>query len=222
MRKGLFVAFEGIDYSGKDTQAAQILIWLSSLGYAFDNSNEPNDSEVRGSLLGHAIRLMLRGKMGKPEDLFEFQRMYVLDRGQDIFCLIKPVLDRGEIYVINRFGLSTIAYGMLLGEPPEKFIQLHKDVIGPSLIWPDITILLDISGEEAMRRLGKTSKEPEFFEKKEKLERIRQNYLSLVNHPEFKGSIMVVNGERNKEEVFENIQKIILPRLPHPELHFSK
>ncbi len=211
--KGLFIAFEGIDYSGKDTQAEKTINWLRRLGYSVNWSNEPNDDEYAGSPFGHAIRKMLRGKMEKPDDPFEFQRMYVLDRAQDVFCFIRPALDRGDVYIIVRYGLSTIAYGMISGEPPEKFIQLHKDILGPSLIWPDVIILIDISAEEAMRRLGRTKNDPQFFKKKEKIEKVRQNYLSLVNHPEFQNHpIIIVNGEQSEDGVFESIKEILIPK----------
>lgn len=223
MGKGLLISFEGIDYAGKDTQAEKTRNWLGDLGYLVGYSNEPNDNEFGGSPLGHTIRKMLQGKIAKPEDLFEFQRMYVLDRGQDIFCFIRPVLDNGDVYVIIRYGFSTIAYGMLSGNPPEKFIQLHKDVLGPSLIWPDVTVLIDISGEESARRLAKAKNKPEFFEqKREGLEKVRQSYLQLAKHPEFSKSIVVVNGERSVEEIFEDIKKIIFPKLPPKKLPFSR
>lgn len=223
MGKGFFIGIEGLDYAGKDTQALKIRKWLRGLGYKVGFSNEPNDSELSGSPLGYTIRKMLRGEMVKPGDLFELQRMYVLDRGQDIFCFIKPVLDNGDIYMIIRYGFSTIAYGMLSGNPPERFIQLHKDVIGPSLIWPDLTVLLDVSGEESARRLAKAKGRPEFFEqKKDGLEKVRQNYLQLTKNSEFSSSMVVVNGERPEEEIFAEIQKIILPKLPTPKLPFRQ
>ena len=112
-------------------------------------------------------------------------------------------------------------YGMLNGDPAGKFIQMHKDILGPLLRWPDLTIFLDISGEESARRLAKAKKQPELFEKTEIQEKIRQNYLQLAKNPEFGNSVVVINGERPEEEVFEHIKKIVLPNLPSPKLPFQ-
>jgi dTMP kinase len=208
MNKGLFLGFEGIDYSGKDTQAIKTVLWLRKLGYFVDYSNEPDDKNP----LGHSIKQVLQKERKKPD---YFQRLYILERGQHLFSFILPQLERGNIYVTIRYGHSTIAYGMLDGSPAEKFIQMHEDVLGPMLIWPDITFLIDVSGEEAARRLVEAKNKPELFEKKETLEKVRQNYLSLARHPYFKDHpIVVVNGERPEEEIFEDIKNIILPKLP--------
>ncbi len=153
--------------------------------------------------------------MKRPDDSFEFQRMYVLDRAQDIFCFIEPFLQKGpdHVYIIVRYAHSTINYGMLSGKPAEEFIKLHEDIIGPYMIWPDITIFIDISAEEAIRRMTVDGEVPQFFEKEDKLKKIRQNYLQLAQHPKFKDSIVVVNGEQSEDEVFEDIKKILLPKL---------
>ena len=213
MKKGMFIALEGIDYAGKDSQALKLVEWLKKMGHQVGFSNEPNDNALNGSPLGHTIRKMLKGEMEKPEP-FEFQRMYLLDRGQDIFCFIKPVIDKGGVYVIIRYGFSTIAYGTLSGKPAEAFIQLHREVLGTSLIWPDMTFLIDISGKESARRMATAKNNPEFFEKKDKLEKVRQAYLTLAKNPEFNNSIYVVNGEQNEDKVFEDIKKIVFYKLP--------
>jgi dTMP kinase len=210
MKKGLFIALEGIDYCGKDTQIEKILSWFEELRLDYRSSSEPNGNNPEGA----DIRLILQGKKEKPEDL-EFQRMYVLDRRRDILERIKPALDAGKTYLINRYALSTIAYGMLSGKPAETFFGLHDEILGSSMIWPDVTILMDISAKESMRRLTKTKNVPESFEKLEFLEKIRKNYLSLVKHPRMKDHpIAVVNGERTEDEVFEDIRKIIVSKLP--------
>lgn len=110
--RGLFVAFEGIDGAGKFTQIHRVMDWLEGLNYPVGWSSEPNDSL---SPMGKHIRSVLKRKIDGPKDPVEFQRMYVLDRGQDTFCFIGPFLAEGGIYLIERHGLSTVAYGMLSG-----------------------------------------------------------------------------------------------------------
>lgn len=212
-KEGFLIALEGIDYAGKDTQAPKIKKWLKDLGYVVRIIHEPSKT----SPIGRKIRKILEGKKPKPDNFFDFQGMYVEDRKRDIEKLIIPALKRGEICLIIRYGFSTIAYGTVTsGAPPEKFIKMHHEIIGSSLIWPDLTLLIDISGEESARRMAEAKKNPELFEKKDKLEKIRQVYLGLVNHPEFKGRIVVVNGRKPKEAIFEEIKKVILSKIPLP------
>ncbi len=212
-KEGFFVTLEGIDYVGKDTQAPKVKEWLEGLGFVVRIIHEPSKT----SPIGRKIRKILEGKKPKPDNFFDFQEMYVEDRKRDIEKFVIPGLKRGEICLLVRYGFSTIAYGSVTsGAPPEKFIEMHHKIIGPSLIWPDLTVLIDISGEESARRMVEAKKNPELFEKKDKLERVRQTYLGLVNHPEFKGRIVVVNGRRSEKAVLEEIKKAILSKIPLP------
>ena len=161
---------------------------------------------------------MLRREIPVPSDSFEFQRMYVLDRAQDIFCFIAPALSRGHIYLIERYALSTIAYGMLSGHSAEVFIGLHSRVIGSSMIWPDLTILLDVSGREAARRIAVSRGKPEYFERADKLERVRANYLAIAKRPAFEDGVAVINGERSEDEVFSDVQARVAAFLQVPLL----
>ena len=139
----------------------------------------------------------------------------MIDRAQDIFCSIAPALKVGGIYLIERYALSTIAYGMLSGKPPEVFINLHREVVGPGMVWPDLTVLLDVSVETAIKRRLAARSKLELFEKRESLERVRQSYLRLVHHPFFTERVVVVDGEGSPEGVFERVKKTIEPQLPH-------
>lgn len=209
---GFFIAFEGIDGAGKLTQLLKTHEWLEGLGYSVGWSSEPND---RSSPIGQRIRSILRHEVPAPADAVEFQRMYVIDRAQDLFAFIQPRLEEGMIYLIERFGLSTIAYGMLSGASAEVFIKLHEAVLGPSMRWPDLTILLNCSVETAIRRRHAVSGEsPQFFERFTLLERVREHYLALASHPYFRAGVAVVGGEPPADEVFEHVKKFIEPRLP--------
>lgn len=208
---GFFVAFEGIDGAGKYTQLREARQWLEHLGYAVRWSSEPND---QSSPIGRLIRAMLRGDMSRTEDPVEFQRLYVIDRAQDIFCAIQPALASGMVYLIERYALSTIAYGMLSGAPTDVFFDLHRQVVGPAMRWPDLTILLDLPVEEAIQRKTAAGAMPQLFEKAAFLERVRQNYLTLTTAPLFRDRIAVINGSGDIATVAERVSKAIEPRLP--------
>lgn len=215
---GVVIAIEGIDCAGKLTQCELLRAWLEShLGRVVFWS-EPNDTT---SLIGKQIRAMLNREMERESDPVEFQRMYVIDRAQSVFCFLRPNIKAGVITLLDRYALSTIAYGMLSGFPAEVFIQLHRNVLGPSMVWPDLSVIIDISADTAIERLKerakntdgpKAGRQADFFERADHLARVRENYLVLAKRTDI-GGVAVVNGEQSAEAVFETIKKVIEPLL---------
>jgi len=216
-RLGLFIALEGIDRCGKGTQRPGVTQWFQELGYKVDFDAEPTLSNP----VGKKIHEILAHQESAPAPL-EFQRLFVLDRAQDVICCILPTLVRGDIVLRERYALSTIAYGML-DEPMQKLFDLHYDVIGKWMLWPDLTILLDIPPETAMERLAVSGSVPQFFEKTEKLRKMRENYLQLAQQThaagQLLGEIKIINGEQPKEKVSADIQEAIRESLPGLQHH---
>ncbi|MBI2278803.1 MAG: dTMP kinase [Candidatus Brennerbacteria bacterium] len=219
--KPLLIAFEGIDGAGKLTQASMVERWLAGFSAHTLFLSEPNDN----TYLGKTIRKMLKGEIPKPHP-FEFQRLYVLQRAEDVACFIKPFfakngsVEQPAVCIMERYALSTIAYGMLAARKPESFIKLHQDVVGPQMIWPDLTILLDLPAEEAMRRIVELrGSKTEDFEKVETLRTVRLNYLDAANLWPFRKKIAVVDGALSPEEVFKEVKREISSLLARYEIH---
>lgn len=210
---GILIALEGIDCCGKSAQLQPATPWLAWLRSGTRRpitwGAEPTDD---WSPIGNHIRAILQKREPFP-GCFELQRLFVIDRAQDLFCRIEPELARGAIRLQERYALSTIAYGMLDGDASE-YIRLHREIIGPRLRWPDLSIIVDISAEEAVRRQSRRDGQPpaELFEKKELLEKVRANYLALRFRTGL-GQIAVVNGEQAKEAVSAEIQDALRIRL---------
>lgn len=204
---GFFAVFEGIDGVRKFTQLHATRSWLEGRGHEVAWAREPNDES---SAIGKHIRRILRGEIPAPES-FEFQRMYVIDRAQNVICFIRPGLADGRIMLWERFAHSTIAYGMLNGLGPEPFIELHQRILGPAMIWPHVTFLLDVSVEEVLRRMAARAEGQELFEKRKQLKRIRANYLDLAGRQQELGigRIILINGERPEQEVTAEITGIL-------------
>lgn len=212
LQRGMLIAFEGLDWSGKFTQLHLTKDWLEELGYRVSWAAEPND---RTSPIGIAIREMLQGKRERPADPFEFQRLYVIDRAQNLFNWYLPYLEGHpeRVYLLERYALSTLAYGMLGGRPAEDFIKLHEDVVGPRMLWPDVTVLIDLPAEDAIRRIAKAREEPEHFEKLPLLKQVRENYLKARYFKPFQKGAVVVDGASTKEKVFEDVKAALEPLL---------
>lgn len=194
-----FVDFEGIDKSGKGTQIKRFATFLKSLGKLVMQFGEPNDHDNK---LGKRIRAILQ-KVIPPQRDFVSQRLYVLDRAQDHFCIVLPTVQQGDWVLAERYALSTLAFGARDGNF-EPLIELHHQIIGPSLVWPDVTYLLDISPDEALHRLAASEGAPQFFEKRRTFEYVRSNYLKLVERRDL-GPIVVIPAHGTEDEVFGTI-----------------
>jgi dTMP kinase len=208
MTKGFFIALEGIDGSGKSTLRESLAQWLK----------ETTDHEVfigwepkkaHQGIWAAQIRGALEGKFDAPMDPFEFQRLYVLDRAEDIYFSITPELAKGNFVLYDRYALSTLAYGMLADISIDRLLKLHDEVIGPAMIMPKINIVLDIDPAVALSRKSAQYDKPEHFEKIESLQKIRAAYHILANDPRFKSSTFVVNANQPLADVQLEIQGIL-------------
>jgi len=207
-----FVAFEGIDKCGKGTQSLKAVDFLRKAWGNCVFFREPNE---RDNHTGRLIRRILQHELPAPPNQ-AFQRLFVIDRAEDTVCTVLPGLEHGRPVVADRFALSTIAYGALTGQA-ETYIWMHRDVLGPWLRWPDVTILMDIPTEVAMQRLSQERGTPELFEKLESLAKIRQAYLDIAATsrtwaPDMR--VEVINGDRPVDIVAAEIQKLLAPYTP--------
>jgi dTMP kinase len=206
-KKVPFVAFEGIDKCGKGTQSLRVAEFLADIYGSVFHFHEPN---YEASMVGKHIQRILQRELPAP-DLEAFQRLYVINRAEDTVCGVLPALEAGTPVVADRFVLSTVAYGSLT-QDAETYVNMHREVLGPWLTWPDLTIIIDISAKEAMRRLELEGGKPELFERADKLSRIRTAYLSLeapmrMHAPQMK--IAIISGEQSESSVFNDVRKEI-------------
>jgi len=185
MGRGLLIAIEGIDGSGKTTNASELFSYLKNLGYPVLLLKEPSDS-----IYGQKIRSSEK-RLPVEEEL----KLFLLDREIDVRERIVPALEEGKIVIMDRYYYSNIAYQSARGIEAEKIRELNER-FAPK---PDLVIILDVSPEIALERIkvrGKTTA----FEEKEYLERVRENFLKIADE-----RTIVVNAERPLEEVREEI-----------------
>lgn len=174
--------------------------------------------------IGAHIRGILEHNPGfeAPADPFDLQRMFVIDRAQDIVCNIAPALAQGKVVLYDRYALSTLAYG-IASAPPSlaedtayRFLKLHRHVIGDLMVWPDVTYLIDITADEAMQRLEHERVAPQHFEKREKLERIIDAYHWLYDHwgyLDLPGEIVRIDGMQPNSSVGTFIVNDLMTRV---------
>jgi len=145
---GLFITIEGIDGSGKSTQAERLREALQARNQTVLQLREPG-----GTRIGEAIRQVLLAKesdgMSAETELLLFEAA----RAQLVRTVIEPALAAGSIVLSDRFMDSTVAYqGYGRGMDLDLVDRLNAFAIGRCK--PHLTILLDLEPEQAMARLG--------------------------------------------------------------------
>ncbi|SIS84937.1 dTMP kinase [Alicyclobacillus vulcanalis] len=147
MRKGLFIAFEGIDGAGKTTQLLRIAAWLEAQGFAVVVTREPG-----GTRIGDAVRAILLDPRHQEMAPRTEALLYAASRAQHVEELIRPALMRGEIVLCDRFVDASIAYqgaGLGLGE---AWVEALNDYALGGLR-PDLTLWFDLDWATARARL---------------------------------------------------------------------
>jgi dTMP kinase len=186
----MFVSFEGLDGSGKTTQADLLRAFLAERGRDVVATREPGGTE-----LGERVRaLLLDGGSISPwaeAALFAAARAELADR------VIRPALDRGADVVCDRYIDSSLAYqGLARGLGLERILDLNRSVTGD--LFPDLTFVLLIDPDEAVtRRDG----EPDRIEQEgtEFQRRVERAYREVAKR--FPERIDVLDGSRPPEEI---------------------
>ncbi|MCU0653496.1 MAG: dTMP kinase [Candidatus Pacebacteria bacterium] len=194
---GKFIAIEGIDGTGKSTQAAM----LANLFLGHDGITMCLTAEPSQFMVGGLVRSRLLGEwFCTPECL---QLMFAADRAEHLAKEIVPRLKEGISVVSDRYFLSSLAYGAVdcdldwLGHVNSRFIV------------PDLTIFLDADAKICAQRIADNGKSIELFEGSEVLEKVHKNYLAAIGLFEKEMPLAIIDGNSEKQIVFENVKKAV-------------
>lgn len=194
---GRFISFEGIDGSGKSTQARRLAETLRSRGETVVLTREPGGSagaeEIR--------RLVLEGATDRWSAETEIL-LFTAARRDHLEKTILPALKRGETVITDRFADSTrIFQGITRGDLTETVDRLHALMIG---VEPDLTILVDLDPAEGLRRAtARAGKEMRFEDMGLHFqEKARAGFLSLAaRHKRFR----IVDGASDPDRVAADV-----------------
>ncbi|WAC19380.1 dTMP kinase [Luteolibacter sp. SL250] len=171
MGTGLFIVIEGIDGTGKSTQAKRLAEWFRSQGREVVLSREPTDGPWGAKVRESAAT----GRLA-PEEELEY---FLNDRRQHVEELIKPALSAGKVVILDRYYFSTMAYQGARGFDPAS-IRERNEAFAPR---PDLLLILDLEVDQALTRIGVRGDTANEFEKRENLEYCRNVFLSLADEP---------------------------------------
>ena len=190
----MFVTFEGLDGSGKSTQAELLRARLEADGEEVVATREPGGTE-----LGERLRdLVLHGGHVSP---WAEALMYAASRAQHVDEVIRPALERGASVVCDRYVDSSVAYqGVGRGLGLERVLELNLDAVGGLL--PERTFLLLLDPAETPTRLtgdhDRLEREDDDFRA-----RVDAGYRELAAR--FPARIVVLDGTLPAEELAEEV-----------------
>ena len=204
MTQANFVSFEGIDGCGKSTQAKLLNQHFVDQGKDVIFSREPG-----GSPGAETIReLLLTGTTDKWSAETELL-LFTAARRDHLETTIEPAIASGKMVICDRFADSTRVYqGATRGDLRSKVDLLHTTMIGRE---PDITIIIDVEPEVALKRgLARNSGEDRFEDfGLEFQESLRHGFLKLAEEYPFRCHL--VDGNRPTEEVFKDVLVLAQP-----------
>ncbi len=188
-----FISFEGIEGSGKSTQAKLLADYLKAKGANVLTTEEPG-----GTRIGLKIRDLLLNPENNMDPLTELL-LYNSSRAQHVREVIYPALMQNNIVITDRFFDSTLAYQGYARGIDLSIIKTLDEIVAPDLK-PFVTFLLDIDVEEGLRRNRIAQKEDRFeLETIEFHKRVQDGYLQIAgDEPD---RIKVIDASNSPEEV---------------------
>jgi dTMP kinase len=185
----MFISLEGIDGSGKTTQAKLL---AQALGERTVTVREPG-----GTPTGERIRQLLKDPSIDLDPLAELL-LFCAARAELVSQVVLPARDRGSDLVCDRFSDSSVAYqGVARGLGVERVEEICDLATGG--VWPDLTILLRIDPERAAGRIGRRKADRFEEEGIELQRRVAEGYDEVATrHPE---RVRVIDAEDNRDAV---------------------
>jgi len=143
LERGILIALEGIDGTGKSTQTQRLVTRLAAAGWPVVQTREPTEGEW-----GKRIRRLARQGRDEvaPEDELDW---FLRDRMEDVERTIRPALRAGKIVVTDRYYFSTMAYQGALGLDPVRIREMNEALFPR----PDLVLLLLADPAVGLRRI---------------------------------------------------------------------
>jgi dTMP kinase len=202
--RGVFIAFEGGDGSGKSTQARLLVERLEAAGHDVLPTREPGGTDV-----GERLRALVLDPQYAPIDAVTEALMFAASRSAHVRQLVRPALDAGQVVVTDRYVDSSVAYqgaGRDLGT--ETVAQLNDWATDG--LHPDLTVLLDVDTVTAADRRSarersaggtgpdRMESEPEAFH-----ERIRRAFAERADTDP--GRYLVLDASRPVQDLADEV-----------------
>ena len=200
-KKGKFIVFEGIDGSGKSTQIRFLADKLKEAGIPYEITAEPSEGPI-----GVMIRQILTGECKMDNRVIA--ALFAADRLDHILNEEDGLLHKIEIgttVICDRYYFSSYAYNGV-DMPMEWVISANSQ--SSRLLKPTVNIFIDLDPDTALERIARNRQRTELFEKKSRLEKVRENYFEVFEKMQDE-MVVIIDGNQTPEAMAEEIwQKI--------------
>jgi dTMP kinase len=203
---GVILALEGVEGSGKTSQAALLERFLAERGVEAIVAREPGSTP-----LGEGVRsLVLEPALSVPprSELF----LMLAARAAFVEHVVHPSLAAGRVVIADRFELSTLAYqGAGRGLPLDEVAATNRVATGG--LQPDATLLLEVPPEEGARRQREAAKRRDRMEREDEAfhRRVAEGYHRLADRVE---GVIRIDGVGTVEAVHRRVIAALAPRFP--------
>lgn len=194
LRRGFLIVFEGIDGSGKTTQADILMRNLQKKGVDAVYFQEPS----RGKW-GHLIKrkALIADSLSPQDELALFQK----DRKDNVEKNLKPALRLKKVVILDRYYFSTMAYQGARGINPERIRRDNEKFA----VKPDMVFILDVEASKGLKRIENRKKKDMLFEKEEYLVKVREIFRSIKDK-----NIFHIDGMRRVQDISREIEEVVL------------
>jgi len=198
--KGKFISFEGIDGCGKTTQIKFLEEYLLKQGYNILVLREPGGTKV-----GEKVRDILLDKNNFISPVTEML-LYASSRAQLVEEKILPAIEEGKIVLLDRFVDSSYVYQGYARDLGIEKVKIVNEIATMGIL-PDVTIYIDITPEEAMKRRGKREADRLERESWDFHKKVREGYIKLVK--EFPKRFVFIDGMQELMKVHKDIIDVV-------------
>ena len=194
LQKGILIVFEGIDGSGKSTQAEILFKRFQEEDFDVVYFREPSKGKWGRKIKKKA----LHADSLTPEEELD---LFVKDRRENVERNLKPALKKKRVVILDRYYYSTIAYQGAKGIDEKLIRRINEEFV----VQPDLVFIFDIDPQKGLERIENRKKKDRLFEREDYLVKVREIFRS------FKGEKFVhIDALKSKEEISKEIQEIVL------------
>jgi dTMP kinase len=197
-KKSYFIAFEGIDGSGKSTQVKLLSDRLKQEGFKIYTTFEPTDSPI-GSVIKNIFRHRIEA------DHRTIAGLYVADRLDHLLNKTNGILkkmEEGFTVITDRYYFSSYAYQ---GTHMSLDWVIQANSLSAEILRPDLNIFIDVSPEVSMQRLSEGRDMIQLYESLENLHHVRNKYLEVFERLKLEEKVVTIEGNRTPPAIATDI-----------------